>query len=539
MSSSFDLDINNYTNNDLVDFFKLPKEHTVSDIELNETVMREQLLKSGNVDKKFKSQIVDFLKRAKEKLMIVKMHLKQEIFDHTTLSKNQKLYSTDYPASKKTESRHLEITERPETEFVHVQTSDFLPGKINPLKTRVISKCLTIDTRFRDNFYKTSSSDFNFNMPLKLNKVVSMQLSSFEIPVSFYGISSSYGNNFLYISVLINYSLFSSNYIINGVSVNKSSTIIFGNIILGKPMNYDVNKVNVCGDAIILKSIPESNEYMKIIPGGTFVEMTKIIKIPDGNYNSDYLVYIINNLIAPKNPKYPSTTNTTPFLNTNSIFNYIQLILDINTGGNNLSSGSGSGKVSIINTLPSYVLPTSNTINYGYAIHSMSLDFTKDINGNTNNLPVSSKIGWNLGYTQEKYTSSTNLSIVHDINNIPNISLVDSIVMVADTIIEPATIRYIYLAIDDYNNSVNDLFLTAYNNSLMSPNVLARISIKGSYFSLLMENDLTVVTEPRVYFGPVDIQKLKVQLYDDFGRILDMNNANYSFCITFKMLHDL
>jgi hypothetical protein len=278
---------------------------------------------------------------------------------------------------------------------------------------------------------------------------------------------------------------------------------------------------------------------MKIMPGETYVEMTKIIKIPDGNYNSDYLIYTINNLIAPKNPKYPSTANASPFLNTNSIFNYIQLVLDINTGGNNLSSGSGSGKVSIINTLPSYVLSTSNIINYGYAISSIILDFTKDINGNKDNLSVSSKIGWNLGYTQQKYTESTNLSIINDINNVPNISLVNSIVIVADTIIEPATIRYIYLAIDDYNNSVNDLFITAYNNSLMSPNVLARISIKGSYFSLLMENDLTVVTEPRVYFGPVDIQKLKVQLYDDFGRILDMNNANYSFCITFKMLHDL
>jgi hypothetical protein len=73
----------------------------------------------------------------------------------------------------------------------------------------------------------------------------------------------------------------------------------------------------------------------------------------------------------------------------------------------------------------------------------------------------------------------------------------------------------------------------------MSPDVIARISIKGSYFSLLMQDDLSVVTEPRIYFGPVDIQRIRVRLYDDKGNILQMNNSNFSFCLVFKMLYDL
>ena len=73
----------------------------------------------------------------------------------------------------------------------------------------------------------------------------------------------------------------------------------------------------------------------------------------------------------------------------------------------------------------------------------------------------------------------------------------------------------------------------------MNPNILARISIKGTYFSLLMENDLSIISEPRRYFGPVDIQRIRVRLFDDHGRILEMNNANFSFCLVFKMLYDL
>ena len=73
----------------------------------------------------------------------------------------------------------------------------------------------------------------------------------------------------------------------------------------------------------------------------------------------------------------------------------------------------------------------------------------------------------------------------------------------------------------------------------MNPNILARITIKGSYFSLIMENDYNIVTEPRTYFGPVDIQRLRVRLFDDRGRLLNMNNMNYSFCLNLKMLYDL
>ena len=53
-----------------------------------------------------------------------------------------------------------------------------------------------------------------------------------------------------------------------------------------------------------------------------------------------------------------------------------------------------------------------------------------------------------------------------------------------------------------------------------------------------MDNDLSQHLEPRKYFGPVDINRLQIQLLDDHGRILDINNANYSLCLTFKTLYD-
>jgi len=81
--------------------------------------------------------------------------------------------------------------------------------------------------------------------------------------------------------------------------------------------------------------------------------------------------------------------------------------------------------------------------------------------------------------------------------------------------------------------------MSVFADSLLSPNILARISIKGSYFSLLMENDFNIVSEPRRYFGPVDLQRLHIRLLDEHGRVLQMNNANFSFCINLKTIYDL
>ena len=433
---NLDLDINNYSIKDIEKFFRFSSKtkYNAKDIEQREYEIREQLLSSGHINKRFKRDLIEFLTLAKNWLIYVKCNPTNN--QPTTIPKNYKLDKLDTPISKEPISRTEEIINRNDTQFVHSQNSEYFPGTINPLNTRVITKCLNIDTRFRENIYSTQSSDFTINLPIKFNKVVSMQLSSVEIPIAFYGISQGYGNNFLYLKIVYN--------------------------------SFDIS--------------------------GAVLTNEKIITIPDGNYNAIDFIDVINNLLAPK------TNNV--LNNPNDIFSYLLFTIDIN------SNGSGTGKVIL----------TPNGSYAGY-IREVILDFTRDINGSTDNIPISSKIGWNLGFLKQKYTGD--------------------ITYTSDTILEPATIRYIYLAIDDFNNSANNHFISVFNKSILSPNILARISIKGSYFALLMENDYNIVSEPRKYFGPVDIQKLRIRLFDEHGRILQMNNSNYSFCLNLKMLYDL
>ena len=94
--------------------------------------------------------------------------------------------------------------------------------------------------------------------------------------------------------------------------------------------------------------------------------------------------------------------------------------------------------------------------------------------------------------------------------------------------------KYIYLVIDDYNNNVNNGFFSAFNSSILNKNILARLSVKSN-----IQNNLSLITADRQYFGPVDIKKMQIQLLDEFGRPVDTHHMDYSFCLRFNTIYDL
>jgi hypothetical protein len=63
---NLDLDISNYTILDIEKFFKLKprSKYTAADIEEREYQIREQLLNSGHINKRFKRDLIDFLTTA-------------------------------------------------------------------------------------------------------------------------------------------------------------------------------------------------------------------------------------------------------------------------------------------------------------------------------------------------------------------------------------------------------------------------------------------------------------------------------------------
>jgi len=120
--------------------------------------------------------------------------------------------------------------------------------------------------------------------------------------------------------------------------------------------------------------------------------------------------------------------------------------------------------------------------------------------------------GWLIGFRQCNYTGLVQYT--------------------SEAMIDLNTLKYCYLCIDDFNNNVNNSFVSAFQQSVLNSNILGRISFPASSPPLIVENT-------REYFGPVNIQAIQVQLLDAFGNVMDLNQLNYSFCLEFEIIYNI
>ena len=196
---NFDLNIENYTRDELIQMFELPSNFDRNIIDIKESKLREGIINNTEINKDTQIKTLNFLLKAKNIILNNSSNK-----PNTPLQKKiEDFYNSSYEL-KSTEledkDEHM-VQVREEKPYLSSFPSEFFRGVINPLKKRTIKKNLNIDTRFRENYYSSTSSNFNLNLPLNINDIVQMQLSAIELPTTFYVISKQYGNNFFSLSV--------------------------------------------------------------------------------------------------------------------------------------------------------------------------------------------------------------------------------------------------------------------------------------------------------------------------------------------------
>jgi len=426
-SAKFDLNITNYTKPELEQLFELPSSYDESVVEMQETKLRQNIMNDKSIVPLVKTQTLNFISEVKKTLIVNIMSGMSKgnfINEAAVVAKKYYNFDKELKPSELVSSGSTFIIDKPVTPYAQSQPGEFYQGTINPLNKRSLRQNINIDTRFRENYYTTQSTNFHLDLPIRLTQVVSLQLSALEMPTSFYAVSGVFGNNFFVLQI-------------DGLD----------------PL---------------------------------------IVTVPDGNYSYLTLQKYINQ-----------------FLTAQSVLAYkqIQFLSDINT-----PSGTGSGgSVKMVVAYDSTATPP---------LLNFSINFQTDKYGNEDRqTPLPLKLGWLMGFREGYYE-----------NNLAYVS---------EGIIDLTGPKYIYLVIDDFNKSVNDGFYGAFTSSILNKNILARISLQGSVFSTFTQSNLLLITTSRQYFGPVDIQKIQVQLLDEYGRILNLNNMDYSFCLTFQTLYNL
>ena len=99
--------------------------------------------------------------------------------------------------------------------------------------------------------------------------------------------------------------------------------------------------------------------------------------------------------------------------------------------------------------------------------------------------------------------------------------------------------------LDSYNSINEDLYAkreSRYDSPIIS-NIFAKIPIKKQYHWKdnqsypIVEFSGPLQNNERTYFGPVDLTRMKVTLYDDKGRILNLNGLDWSFSLVTKHVY--
>lgn len=416
------LDITKYSCRELEDIFNIPSSSDMNSVNNRLNKLKNTIISNETLTLREKDNISNFLTEALKKLTSN---------SDTNLTYQSPINNilSDAP------NEHPIIADQNSLAGLKAKTYDgdtsdikeYLPGYINPINKKTIKRVINIDTRFRDSYYNTKSSDIIVTLPEEFKKVVEMKLSALNLPLSIYTLSSSLNNNFFHID--------------------------------------------------------RQSDLPSDLPSDSQSDIS-LIELEDGKYTSDHAE---NTGITRKMNEYLIRSG----------------ISDISFS---IDKISGKSKFTLNQD-------KETTIHF-----NLSRDGKEDFN---TALPL--KFGWLLGFRLGSYTFETSGQIIE-----------------SEGICSLTFPKYLFFCVNDYTNAANNHFISAFSKSIMSPHILSRIN----YQSIVLDNGIFNVSSledeilSRTYFGPVNIQRLHFQIMDEFGRIIDLNNMDWSCSLTLEMLYN-
>ena len=422
------------------------------------------------------------------------------------------------------ENNQSQIIQKNTSASQEVYINEVPKDVLNPIKRTEIKSIVNIDTFLRSDYLNTNPSDYVQEFAEPINNVLSMALSSIEMPNIWYIFSNERSSNYF--------------------------NILFKNF------NFMGNIYDVSYDIII----------------------------PDGNYTSEEITVTLNNLFKyyAQNNSNPNLPNEYM----NPIY-YLRFAVDNITGKSTfriITSGfdyTNADEEQLFGTSPyeEYKFD-GQTVNPIYS-PDMEIVFTflNDSQQGLYNDLLNRKFDPSINeivYNVNNINSTLNQTYVRNVKQkayntssiTPERIMFDTagwmfgfrkpvyIITINDTFFDPYTSSsvviykgflnsegiygglintYIFLSIDDYNNNYKRTVISNNEDFLVSNNILAKIPVGTGSNTLLVQEDK--FNKLRQYFGPVNIKKLRIKLIDRFGNIVNLNNNNYTFTLELTQLY--
>lgn len=400
--------------------------------------------------------------------------------------------------------------------------------KLNPKLENVTTRFINLDSQFRQSSSSTvsSSSDYTLDLSDYLPNVLSMKLYSFQIPFCWYVIDEAYGNTCFWITYDITTSIpitiNSGNYTFSEFVTNLNNSFSSAGFTFPNttPVNTPVNYNNNTGKITLnlIGGIYTGNPSFTITTSTniTFFDYSAKLQCPNsdkcvskGFYINQTLGWVMGFRVPYVNVS--ATGNTASSILDLNGTKYLILIVDdfnqnhINNGLVSITEFSNTLKV------PSYYSPD---LPYTCSQTTFNADtLTSSFNNNENSdlgLLIADKL--NIG-----------------INKYPKI------LPSAPRVLTQSQIYTINEIIKNNDKTTNFRAKAPTNND-----IFAILPVKTSGIqtgTLIVETSGSLQENKRIYFGPVNIERLRVKLVDDKGNVLNVNGADWTFTLICECLY--
>jgi hypothetical protein len=405
-----DLSIENYSINELLNIYNI-NENEISKYNNNYNILYNLL--ENKLNNKIENLKLINNSSLTENAIDNKTHLID--FFYKAFIKINNYYKNINNNDLITQDNHFLINKK-ENNKQEIYDSKYKSGLINPLTIKSLKKIININTRFRENYNNSLSTNFTIDLPYSLKNVLNMRLLNYELPKTVYTISSKLGSNAFFI-----------------------------------------NDILIC--------------------------------LRDGGYDAQSIIEEINNRLNEASI-------------TNIIVNYC----------------TTSGKITFESTNN-----TNFTLKFDFIEENTDLITRLASNINKDQLTLGWLLGFRGNYINKKLKNPSYFN-----NTYTNNSFYES-----ESIYDELGINYYLLSVNDFQNNHNNIFMSPFKQqSLADNNILAKLSSNCCSIK-------NINYPQRIYFGPTTINKLHIKIYDEFGRIIDVNNADLSIELECELLYDL
>jgi hypothetical protein len=466
-------DVNNYSISELTKMIGIKTELSETNINSRCSHLISSFSKSKNNNNT--NVYTDFINNIKKHLI--------DYIQHKTLGYNSTLESMYNDEDSKNMKIALKnnISNAP----IVAYSAKFPKSVINPVYKETVTQLVSIDSIFRErindtsniSFYNTSSNfQYKFANPVK--NVVSMKISTVELPIAWYLFNED-NNTFTIETSDLSGTIFTSHTITIPIGTYDSDNLvsIINNIFLNTGGGLEYILFGIDGNT-----------------GNSF-------------FRAKNLAY--DGAIIGVNDPYSINPSA------NFIFNINFYMTGHYTTTNNCKNKNKCEK------------SEKKCETYFY---------TNNKSCERKTLKEYDSLGWILGFRNASYSATPSDTLIDNYSGSSTYTFKNYIS--SEGIFGTSAPSYIYIDIDDFNNNFKSSGIISDNNNYVSSNtILGRINIPNPTNTSLLYNSSDNVYKTREYFGPTSINRLNLKLVDKFGNIVNLHNNDWSVALEFTILY--